>query len=209
MRAPSHGGADLLGVDPARAAMLLLGSTISSRGVMARIVEVEAYGGPLDGPWPDPAAHSFRGPTPRNSVMFGPAGRLYVYRSYGIHLCANVSCGPDGVAGAVLLRACAIESGAELAQNRRGPTIVPVALARGPGNLCSALEIRLEDNGVDVFDAASPVTVQLGEPAASAAGPRVGVSQAADRPWRYWLNGRPEVSGYRRSPRAPGPGLDN
>jgi DNA-3-methyladenine glycosylase len=85
----------------------------------------------------------------------------------------------------------------------------PVALARGPGNLCSALAIEMGDNGVDVFDTASPVTVQLGEPGPASCGPRVGVSQAADRPWRIWLTGRPEVSAYRRSPRAPRPGASD
>ncbi len=195
--------ADLLAVDPVLAARRLLGAAVTGRGVGARIVEVEAYGGPPDGPWPDAAAHSFRGPTPRNTVMFGPPGRLYVYRSYGIHLCANISCGPDGVAAAVLLRAAVVESGADLAQSRRGPLVQSVGLARGPGNLCAALGIWMDDNGVDVFDTGSPVNVQLSESSRTSAGPRVGVSQAADRAWRFWLNGRPEVSAYRRSPRAP------
>jgi DNA-3-methyladenine glycosylase len=120
--------------------------------VSARIVEVEAYGGPPDGPWPDAAAHSYRGPTMRNAVMFGPPGRLYTYRSHGIHVCANVSCGPEGVAAAVLLRAAVIESGGEIARARRGPAPAPTALARGPGNLCSALGITMLDNGADLFD---------------------------------------------------------
>lgn len=202
----AHVSAELLAVDPVLAARRLLGATLTGRGVSARILEVEAYGGPPDGPWPDEAAHSFRGPSPRNIVMFGPPGRLYVYRSYGIHLCVNISCGPDGAAAAVLLRAAVIESGADLAQTRRGPLVQPVALARGPGNLCAALDIRMDDNGVDVFDAGSPVNVQLSESGRKSSGPRVGVSQAADRAWRFWLNGRPEVSVYRRSPRAPRPG---
>lgn len=201
--------AELLNTDPVSAARLLLGGMISCRGVSALIVEVEAYGGPLDGPWPDAAAHSYRGRSPRNAVMFGPAGRLYTYRSHGIHVCANVSCGPDGAAAAVLLRAAAVESGLEVAQRRRGAAVRPVALARGPGNLCSALAVEMADNGVDVFDAASPVTVTLGRPGPDSRGPRVGVSQAADRPWRLWLTGRPEVSAYRRSPRAPSPGASD
>lgn len=97
--------ADALSTDPQVAARRLLGATLYGRDAAALIVEVEAYGGVPDGPWPDPAAHSFRGPNARNEVMFGPAGRLYTYRSHGIHVCANIVCGPDGTAAAVLLRA--------------------------------------------------------------------------------------------------------
>lgn len=201
--------ADLLDTDPVSAARALLGAVISSRGVSALVVEVEAYGGPPDGPWPDAAAHSYRGPGNRSAVMFGPPGRLYTYRSHGIHVCANVVCGPDGTASAVLIRAAAIESGLAMAQTRRGPLVGPAALARGPGNLCSALGIAMDDNGVDVFDAGSTVTVQLGAGGPVSSGPRVGVSQAADRPWRLWLTGRPEVSAFRRSPRAPIPGASD
>jgi len=212
----------MLSTDPVTAARLLLGAAVitgegitgggTAGEVAARITEVEAYGGPPDGPWPDPASHSHRGPTVRNSVMFGPAGRLYTYRSHGIHICANISCGSDGAAGAVLLRAAVIERGAGTARARRGPLAAEPALARGPGNLCSALAITMAHNGVDVFDAASPVRVRLRDRVADTAlevqhGPRVGVSAAADRPWRFWLAGQPEVSAYRRSPRAPLPGL--
>ena len=198
--------AALLSVDPLTAARRLLGAVLAVRGVRARIVEVEAYGGPPDGPWSDPAAHSFRGPGPRNAVMFGPPGRLYTYRSHGIHVCANVSCGADGVAAAVLLRAAVIESGLDVARRRRGSAVTPTALARGPGNLCAALGITMDDNGSDVFEGGSPVTFELGGPVDGAFGPRVGVSQAADRAWRLWVPGRAEVSAYRRSPRAPRPG---
>ena len=191
---------------PSTAARRLLGATITARGVRARIIEVEAYGGPPDGPWPDPASHSYRGPSARNAVMFGPPGRLYTYRSHGIHVCANVSCGPDGSAAAVLLRAAAIESGRSDAQARRGPAVPVEALARGPGNLCSALAITVDDNGLDLFDPRSAVTVQLGQSCPDIAGPRVGVSRAADRAWRFWVPGHPQVSAYRRSPRAPLPG---
>ena len=179
------------------------------RGVRATILEVEAYGGVPDGPWPDRAAHSYRGPTGRNRVMFGPPGRLYTYRSYGMHICANVACGPDGTAAAVLLRAAVIADGEPLARSRRGDTVPDVALARGPGNLCSALGITMEDNGIDLFDTSGELRLQLREPAAAQAGPRVGVSHAADRPWRLWVPGRPEVSAYRRSPRAPAPGASD
>jgi DNA-3-methyladenine glycosylase len=198
-----------LDVDPVAAAHRLLGATITGRGVRATVVEVEAYGGVPDGPWPDAAAHSYRGRNGRNAVMFGPPGRLYTYRSHGIHVCANVACGPDGIAAAVLLRAAAIEDGIEVARSRRGELVRPAALARGPGNLCSALGITMGDNGIDVFDPASPVTVRLNETHPELAGPRVGVSQAADRPWRLWLANRPEVSAYRRSPRAPEAGASD
>lgn len=204
----------LLLTDPVTSARLLLGATLITGitgEVAARIVEVEAYGGPPDGPWPDPASHAHRGPTGRNAVMFGPAGRLYTYRSHGIHICANISCGPDGAAGAVLLRAAVIERGIGAARARRGPLTAEPALARGPGNLCAALAITMAHNGVDVFDAASPVRVRLRDRVADPAvelrqGPRVGVSAAADRPWRFWLAAHPGVSAYRRSPRAPLPG---
>ncbi len=196
-----------LAVDPVTAARRLLGATLVGRGVRAVVVEVEAYGGGEDGPWPDAAAHSYRGPTARNAVMFGPPGRLYTYRSHGIHVCANVVCATDGVAAAVLLRAAAVAAGHRLARARRGPAVRPVAWARGPGNLCAALGITMDDNGIDLFDPDAPVRLELGDgELPAAAGPRVGVSRAADRPWRFWLPGRPEVSAYRRSPRAPAPG---
>jgi DNA-3-methyladenine glycosylase len=201
--------AELLAVDPLSAARRLLGSVLTAGDVRATIVEVEAYGGPPDGPWPDAASHSFRGLNLRNSVMFGPAGRLYTYRSHGIHVCANVVCGPEGTAAAILLRAAAVDAGAEVARRRRREPARPAALARGPGNLCSALGITMDRYGVDLFDPASPVTLTLRPEHPAASGPRVGVSKAADRPWRLWLPGSPEVSMYRRSPRAPVPGASD
>ena len=196
-------GARALAVDPVTAARRVLGARLHGRDVTATIVEVEAYGGPLDGPWPDPASHSFRGPRARNTVMFGAAGRMYTYRSHGIHVCANVSCAWEGAAGAVLLRAAVIDDGEPVARLRRGLVPAPRALARGPGNLCSALGITMEDNGIDLFDAASPVRLELCPAVDAVEGPRVGVSTAADRAWRFWMPGHPEVSAYRRSPRAP------
>ena len=195
-----------LAVDPVTAARRLLGATLYGRDVVATVVEVEAYGGPPSGPWPDAAAHSFRGPTPRSAVMFGPAGRLYTYRSHGIHVCANVVCCTDGVAGAVLLRAARVIDGCGAAQGRRRAGVTPAAIARGPGNLCEALGITLADNGIDLMDRRSPVRLELNALQVGSAGPRVGVSQAADRPWRFWLADTPEVSAYRRSPRAAAPG---
>ena len=199
----------MLVTDPLTAARRVLGAQLTAGAVKATIVEVEAYGGPPEGPWPDPASHSFRGPNGRNAVMFGAAGRLYTYRSHGIHVCANVVCGPDGTAAAVLLRAAVIDHGIERARARRRAVVPDRALARGPGNLCSALAITMDDYGTDLFDPASRVRLQLRDAIAAAQGPRVGVSQAADRMWRFWLADRPEVSAYRRSPRAPAPGTSD
>lgn len=191
---------------PVEVARLLLGAEVRAYGVRARIVEVEAYGGPEGGPWPDPAAHSYRGLTPRNSVMFGPAGHLYVYLSYGMHMCINVSCGPAGEAAAVLLRAAEIVDGEDEVRVRRSPRVRATRLATGPGNLGQALGITLGDNGTNVLDAVSPVTLNAGALAPKSdeieSGPRVGVSVAADRPWRFWVTDSPSVSAYRRSPRA-------
>jgi DNA-3-methyladenine glycosylase len=198
--------AELLAVDPVTAAQRLLGARLMGRGVTSVIVEVEAYGGPADGPWPDAASHSFRGPSTRNTVMFGPAGRLYTYRSHGIHVCANVTCAFDGVPAAVLFRAAAVDDGIDVAGARRGASVSSAALARGPGNLCSALGIKMDDYGIDLFADDGPVRLALCPEQPVASGPRVGVSLAADRPWRFWLSGRAEVSAYRRSPRAPAPG---
>lgn len=198
-----------LALDPLAAARRLLGATLYGPDVSATIVEVEAYGGPPDGPWPDAASHSYRGAGGRNTVTFGPSGRLYTYLSHGIHVCANVVCGSDGVAAAVLVRAAAVVSGVDVARRRRGAAIRDAALARGPGNLCSALGITMADNGIDLFDPNSTVRLMLGGEQPAVAGPRVGVSKAADRPWRFWLADRPEVSAFRRSPRAPAPGASD
>lgn len=194
-----------LATDPVSAARLLVGAVLTCRGVTATVVEVEAYGGPPDGPWPDAASHSHRGRGGRNVIMFGPPGRMYTYRSHGIHVCANVVCGDDGVAAAVLLRAAVVTDGFDLAHTHRGP-VATAALARGPGNLCSALGITMADNGIDLFDVDSPVQATLRDAGPVIGGPRVGVSKAADRPWRFWLAEHSEVSAYRRSPRAPAPG---
>jgi len=136
--------------------------------------------------------------------MYGPPWRLYVYRSYGLHHCANVVTSPEGEASAVLVRAGRVVEGHELARERRGPTVKDVGLARGPGNLAEALGITLADKGTDLLDPA-PVHLagRVEEPARIMAGPRVGVSKAADAPWRFWVADDPTVSAYRRSPRAP------
>ena len=171
----------------------------TTRGVSAMIVEVEAYGGPPDGPWPDAASHSFRGRRGRNTVMFGPAGRLYTYRSHGIHVCANVVVGVEGDPGAVLVRAGEVVAGLDTARSRR-PGSSDRDLARGPARLCRALAIDLGHDGVDLRG--GPVVLEPGERAADVStGPRVGLRQAADRPWRFWVSGDPTVSPYR--PAAP------
>ncbi|WP_225443346.1 DNA-3-methyladenine glycosylase [Lolliginicoccus lacisalsi] len=190
---------------PAEAARLLIGCTIEHGPVRLRIVETEAYGGPPDGPWPDPAAHSYRGPTARNQVMFGPPGHLYIYRIYGMHLCLNITYGPDGRAGGVLLRAGEILDGIGAAQDRRGMERAVHQLARGPANLAAALGIPWELRGTDVIAEGGPVLLERGagdQEESIHAGPRVGVRLAADRAWRFWLPGHPAVSAYRRHPAA-------
>lgn len=188
---------------PREAGLIILGSTLTVDDVALRIVEVEAYGGEKVGPWPDPAAHSYRGQTPRNRVMFGRAGLLYVYRSYGMHFCMNISYGPTGVAGGVLLRAAEVVAGDDVVKERRSRARHKYDWARGPGNLGSSVGISLADNGLDVFDPTSRVRLQLGEAEIWSEGPRVGVSTAADIPWRLWIPDSSAVSAYRRSPRAP------
>lgn len=175
------------------AAPQLLGWRLVSRGVTVRLVEVEAYGGT-----DDPASHAARGQTSRNRAMFGPPGRLYVYRSYGIHLCANVVVGSAGSAAAVLLRAGEVESGSDIARDRRGSPPERIGLASGPGRFGSALGLRINDDGIDLRE---PRGVHLLSPVRPMtnieSGPRVGISRAADRPWRFWEQGNPEVSRYR------------
>jgi DNA-3-methyladenine glycosylase len=164
----------------------LLGATFTHGGVTVRLTEVEAYDGPSD-----PGSHSFNGPTRRNEVMFGPTGRLYVYFTYGMHHCCNVTCGPEGSPSAILLRAGEVIEGIETARERRVRS-TDRDLARGPGRLCQALGIDLGDNGLDLRDA-----LVLGpEPADISTGPRVGLRKAPDFPWRFWVTGDPTVSRY-------------
>ncbi|MBC7725804.1 MAG: DNA-3-methyladenine glycosylase [Burkholderiaceae bacterium] len=182
-------------VDHARS---LLGRSFRGHGVTLRITEVEAYGGVND-----PASHAFSR-TARSEIMYGEPWRLYVYRSYGMHLCLNVVTGPTEQAAAVLVRSGEVLEGRELARLRRGPTVADANLARGPGNLARSLGATMDDLGTYLLDGEA---VWLGPAAATApditAGPRVGVSKAADVPWRFWITGDPTVSAYRRSPRAP------
>jgi DNA-3-methyladenine glycosylase len=165
--------------------------------VTVALTEVEAYDGAAD-----PASHAFRGPTRRSAVMFGPAGRLYVYFSYGMHWCANVVCGPEGQASAVLLRSGRVIEGVDVARRRRGERVPDRALARGPACLTQAIGIDGGCNGADLLDGGRLVLEPSGVGAQVASGPRVGVSAAADVPWRFWIRGDDTVSTYRRSPRA-------
>jgi DNA-3-methyladenine glycosylase len=182
--------------------------------VAVELTEVEAYEGSAD-----PASHSYRGRTARNGVMFGPPGHAYVYFTYGMHFCVNLVCLPEGTASAVLLRAGRVIEGAPLAAARRlagrpAARVPDRDLARGPARLGQALGIDRAQDGADVCDPASPLRVRAAAAAgpgpapasrpglapgagAISRGPRVGVSSAADRAWRFWLTGDPTVSVYR------------
>jgi DNA-3-methyladenine glycosylase len=187
--------------------------------VAVELTEVEAYAGQTD-----PASHAYRGRTARNAVMFGPPGHAYVYFTYGMHFCVNVVCLGDNSASAVLLRAGAVIEGEEIARARRtgrkpgGSAQAPGVsaatrlaardLARGPARLCQALDIDRSLDGAAVCAAGSPLRVRSDRawPPATArseekkeisSGPRVGVSRAAEIPWRFWITGEPTVSVYR------------
>jgi DNA-3-methyladenine glycosylase len=173
----------------------LLGCLLVGGGVTVRLTEVEAYAG-LGA---DPASHAHRGPTPRNEIMFGPAGRLYVYFTYGMHWCANVVTGPEGEASAVLLRAGEVVEGIDAARERRGP-VRDRDLCRGPARLAKALGLDAAVLGANLLDPSSPVRLLSGAPSSDVrSGPRVGVSGGADVPWRFWLADEPTVSVYRRA----------
>ena len=199
-----------LAVDVPDAAVRLLGCTVVSDTpegpVAVRLVEVEAYRGA-----DDPASHSFRGRTPRNAVMFGPAGHLYVYFVYGMHFCANITCMPDGEPGGVLLRAGEVVSDPGVAHARRPTARRAADLARGPARLAALLGLTRAENGLDVTDPASPVRLEAGppvDPSVVRAGPRVGVAAGHDTPWRFWIDGNPAVSPFRPGRRRPAePGL--
>ena len=155
----------------------------------------------------DPGSHAYRGRSERNATMFGPAGHLYVYRHLGLHHCANVVCGRAGVATGTLIRAGEIVDGVGAARARRsgsGVTRTDTDLARGPARLTVALGINLRHNGIDVLSGADGFTLHHGDetPHRIRSGPRVGVSGAGGDgerfPWRFWVDGDPTVSVYRR-----------
>jgi DNA-3-methyladenine glycosylase len=187
---------DFLAKKATEVAPLLLGAIVHGRGVSVRLTEVEAYLGEVD-----PGSHSFRGPTPRNRVMFGEPGHLYTYFTYGMHVCANVVCSPVGTATAVLLRAGEVVDGIDLARERRTTSRTDADLARGPARLVVALGIALADNGLDLES--GDVTLELAsERSVFASGPRTGVSGAGGTdayPWRFWIPDDPTVSPYKAS----------
>jgi DNA-3-methyladenine glycosylase len=179
-------------------APLLLGATVisdlDSNRVLVRITEVEAYEGAED-----PASHAFRGRTKRNAVMFGPAGHLYCYFVYGMHWCANVTCGQPGTAAGVLLRAAEILEGEAVVRGRtktRPPSLN--RLASGPARLARSLGLTGALTGIDLLSKDSPVRLlELDEGQSFQTGPRVGVAAAAEYQWRFWVPDAPSVSSYR------------
>ena len=197
-----------LAQDVLLAAVRLLGCTLEADTpdgpVAVRLVEVEAYRGA-----DDPASHSFRGRTPRNAVMFGPPGHLYVYFVYGMHFCANITCLPEGEPAGVLLRAGEVVSDVGAALARRPTARRAEDLARGPARLAALLGLGRAESGLDVTDPASRVRLYAGDPVDPLlvrSGPRVGVAAAHETPWRFWLDGSSAVSAYRPGRGAtPGP----
>ena len=177
----------------------LLGRVVLSRmggpEVAVRLTEVEAYEG-LN----DPASHAFRGRTPRTAVMFGPPAHLYTYFVYGMHWCANIVTGEDGVPSAVLLRSGEVVNGIEHARRRRPRVTADRQLARGPAGLAGVLGFAATANGADLAEAGGVLEVLEGtppEPARVRVGPRVGVATAAEMQRRFWIDDDPTVSPFR------------
>lgn len=175
----------------------LLGAVIRRGDVAIRLTEVEAYLGTGD-----PASHSYKGPTPRCATMFGPPSHLYVYASYGIHRAGNLVCAPEGTGSGVLLRAGEVLSGWDEVRSRRGERAEDAGLARGPGNLGSALGLSLEDDGAPLgqFGPGRSAEFLLEPPrrrVESVRGRRIGISRNVDAPLRFWIPGDPTVSSPR------------
>ena len=159
---------------------------------VGRIVEVEAYAGTED-----PASHGFRGPTPRNEVMFGPAGHLYVYFTYGMHFCANAVCGQVGESSAVLLRALAPLAGLDEMRAARGPAARRDRdLCSGPAKLCQAFAIDRALDGEDLVQGEDVGVFDDGTPPPTTPGvsPRIGLAVAVEAPWRWFVPGDPNLS---------------
>ncbi len=201
---------ELLSADARTVAPLLLGAVLTHSShagpVAVRITEVEAYLGPEDSLHPDPGSHTFRGQTRRNAPMFGPAGHLYVYFTYGMHHCANIVCGPEGVASALLLRAGEVIAGEELALARRPTSKAAKDLASGPARFATALGLTTADSGRDALSAPFRLELPAVPAAEVSSGPRVGVSGAGgtdDYPWRFWVTGDPTVSRYKAAKARP------
>lgn len=188
-------------VAPRLLGKVLVRRTEAGSALAGRIVEVEAYLGPHNDP-PDPAAHSHRGPTPRNTVLFGPAGYAYVYSIYGLYFCLNISCEAEGQAGCVLLRALEPLSGIEEMARNRGLDAGAGTreISSGPSRLCQALDVtRAAHNGVDMLAPRSPLQVRDDGFALSEylVTPRIGIRHAVERPLRFAIPGSPAVSGPR------------
>jgi DNA-3-methyladenine glycosylase len=188
---------DLAG-DAVAVAPRLLNKLLVHGGRAGRIVEVEAYRGA-----DDPASHAYRGLTPRTAVMFGPAGHLYVYFTYGMHWCANVVCGPEGEAAAVLIRALAPQRGLDEMRLARPAARTERDLCNGPAKLCQALGISGVDNGTDLLagtggerDSGGVRLVDDGRPPPTrpGRGTRIGIRVATEKRWRFWVPGEPCVS---------------
>lgn len=178
--------------DPLDLAPDLLNKVLVHGDRAGRIVEVEAYRGEAD-----PASHAYRGPSPRNQVMFGPPGHLYVYFTYGMHWCANVVATEPGVAGAVLLRAIAPLWGIEAMRAARPAARREVDLGNGPAKLCQALGIGAGFDGADLVSADRGVAVLddgTAPPVRPMTGPRVGISVATELPWRFSVPHEPHRS---------------
>lgn len=183
----------------------LLGAVLRHGPVAVQLTEVEAYLGEAD-----PASHAYKGLTPRCATMFGPPSHLYVYASYGIHRAGNLVCSPDGTAGGVLLRGARVLAGMDVVRERRGAKPVDEALARGPGNLGSAMGFDLNLNGLEVVQVEEPF--DLDQPVSDNAlylhegdnvpefrvGPRIGITKNADAPLRFWMPGDKTVTTPRR-----------
>ena len=196
MNSPARIPRDFFAGDARDIGRALIGKLlVRSDGRVARLVEVEAYMGA-----DDPASHAFRGPTPRTAIMFGPPGKLYVYFSYGNHWCANVVCGPDGKASAVLLRAAQPVSGIAAMERARWHgqrELRERDLCRGPGRLCEAFGITGVENGLDlVAPAAALYFADDGEGPGGevTATKRVGLTKGTESPWRFVVDGSPWVS---------------
>jgi DNA-3-methyladenine glycosylase len=175
-----------------RVAPTLLNTLLVAGDRVGRVVEVEAYGGAED-----PASHAWRGRTLRNAAMFGPAGRLYVYRSYGLHWCANVVVGEEGQGAAVLLRALEPVAGIERMRSERGERHRLPDLTNGPGKLCAALGITGDDDGSDLSDPGSRIRLcSDGTPAPTSpvVSSRVGISRGVEHLWRFAVPDNPFVS---------------
>jgi DNA-3-methyladenine glycosylase len=186
----------------------VLVSDVDGECVAVRLTEVEAYEGEAD-----PASHAYGGRTARNAVMYGPAGHLYCYFTYGMHWCANVVCATEGLASAVLLRGGDVVAGLDIARGRRPSARSDRDLARGPARLATCLGLDAATNGTDLCDPAGLVrlaTLPGRRPGPVLSGPRIGISRAAEMPWRFWLADAASVSTYkphrpkRRSDVAPG-----